>query len=99
MLTIDRQLKNKATFIELKSATSVRQREGILENLGGNIKACITRLKKLIVEIQSETDVRKISQKMSEYEKVNREYNKLQESLGEVDENSELYDKIVLMNK
>ena len=53
MLTIDRQLKNKATFIELKSATSVRQREEILENLGGNIKACITRLKKLIVEIQS----------------------------------------------
>ena len=44
----------------------------MLERLGGNIQGCIARLKNLIVEIQAEGNVRKISDKMLEYEKVNR---------------------------
>lgn len=47
MLTLERELKNKSTMIELKSANNMRQKDQIIEKLGGAIKACIDKLKRL----------------------------------------------------
>lgn len=67
MLTIERERKNRATLIELKSATSMQEKDRHLEKLGGSIKASIDKLKRLRTEIQAETNLKRIAVLMAEY--------------------------------
>lgn len=61
--------------------------------------ASIEKLKRLRTEIQAETNLKKLSTLMLQYEKQNDYYNELQVSLAEIDEQSEMYKKIKQMNK
>ena len=61
MLTIERERKNRSTYIEMKSAASMQEKDKHIEKLGGSIIASIDRLKKLRREIQGENNIKKLA--------------------------------------
>lgn len=81
MISIEQERKNRPTFIELKNAINIGEKERKLEKLGGSIKASIEKLRRLKTDILAETNVRRLGQLLAEYEKENIYYNELQKSL------------------
>lgn len=69
MITIERERKNRSTYIEMKSAANMKEKERHIEKLGGSIKASIDKLKRLRTEIQVEYNLKKLAMLMAEYEK------------------------------
>jgi len=61
MLTIERERKNRSTYIEMKSAANMQEKDKHIEKLGGSIIASIDKLKKLEKEIQGENNIKKLA--------------------------------------
>ena len=65
MLTIERERKNRSTYIEMKSAANMKEKDKHIEKLGGSIEASIDKLKRLRTDIQVENNLKRLATLMA----------------------------------
>jgi hypothetical protein len=69
MITNERSRRNRTTFIEMKSANNMHERDKHIEKLGGSIISSIEKLKRLRTSIQAENNLKRLVPLMAEFEK------------------------------
>jgi len=67
MISIERQRKNRPTYVELKSAINMGEKDRNIEKLGGSLKASIDKLKRLRTDILAETSVKRLTAMLADY--------------------------------
>lgn len=92
------QRNKRSSYFEMKLAGSSIEKNRVIERLGAALANSINALKQLKSKIISNNDIMELPRLIVDFQKENANFNDLQKSLAEIDEDSTSMDKVRAFN-